>query len=139
MAIGRPDIATKMQFLHLVILAVLVYPATAAAGILGTSVATTISILVPVMMKAYVTIDFIEGSYRQYLRMILYPLAASGTMYSALLIVETVIDTVPPTSRFALLLLSGVSIYAGLVLVMDYRFGYRVLPIFREVRQAFNS
>jgi PST family polysaccharide transporter/lipopolysaccharide exporter len=139
MAIGRPDIATKMQFLHLIILAILIYPATAAIGILGTSVATTISILVPVTIKAYVTINFIEGSYRQYLRMILYPLAASGTMYSALLIVETLIDNVPPVSRFTLLLLSGVSIYAGLILVMDYQFGYRVLPIFREVRQAFSS
>jgi PST family polysaccharide transporter/lipopolysaccharide exporter len=139
MAIGRPDIATKMQFLHLAILAAFIYPATAGAGILGTSVATTISILVPVMVKAYVTIDFIEGSYSHYLRVIVYPLAASGIMYSALLMVETVIDYMPPASRFALLLLSGVSIYAGLVLVMDYRFVYRVLPIFREVRQDFSS
>jgi len=139
MAIGRPDIATKTQFLHLVLLTALIYPATAAAGILGTSVATTISILVPVVMKAYVTIDLIKGSYRQYLRMILYPLAASGIMYSALLIVESMIDGMPPFSRFALLVLSGISMYAGLVLVMDYRFGYRVLPIFREVRRAFGN
>jgi len=139
MAIGRPDIATKLQFLHLTLLAALIYPVTAAAGILGTSVATTISILVPVVMKAYVTIGLIEGSYRQYLRIILYPLAASGIMYSALLIIETIIDGMPPVSRFVLLVLSGVSMYAGFVLVMDYRFGYRVLPIFHEVRQAFGS
>jgi len=72
--IGKPKIATKLQFFQLILLAILIYPLTMQWGILGTSSAVVFAALIANLASAYVVIKITKCGLWKFCKMIGIPL-----------------------------------------------------------------
>lgn len=64
-AVGRPDINTKINGARLILLAAVIFPATARYGMEGTAVAVTTTAACSVLVSAYLAVQYVEWSYRR--------------------------------------------------------------------------
>lgn len=134
-ALGRPDYGTKFQTLHLVLLAVIIYPAIEGYGLVGAATAVSLSIVVPVALQNYVarkTIEFNLGSYAGILGL---PAVASGIMAGGVLAIQQLFVSSPLLS-FLVASVSGAVLYAVSVLALDWLFGIGLLNRLRSLGHA---
>jgi len=139
MAVGRPDIGTKAQFLHLILLAVLIYPFTESYGIFGTGIATTLAIILPVIGKSVITISYIEGKYSRYMSAIAYPSGGSIIMAGFLYVINLYLTNMSLITRFTILVVSGITIYIIYIILMDSKSGYNISPILADIKSSLNT
>lgn len=135
-AVGKPDIATKIQVGKLVLVALTIYPATAAYGIVGAGgviVGNAFFFSTPV--STYLGVRVVDGSYRRFLGIVTYPLVASGAMYVAVRFVGTnaPVGGIP---RFALMVATGVVAYGAVILSMELWGHYGIRDVFETVAGA---
>ncbi|WP_435076222.1 lipopolysaccharide biosynthesis protein [Halococcus sp. AFM35] len=123
-AIGKPDIPTKIQFGKLVIIAALIYPATARYGAVGTGlVIVGNSLLFSEPVATYLATRAVDGSYARLLRLIAYPALASALMGLAVVAVHRA-GIATGVVEFVLLVAVGVAAYTALVLALERLSGY---------------
>jgi PST family polysaccharide transporter/lipopolysaccharide exporter len=135
-AVGKPDVATKIQVGKLVILAVAIYPATAAYGIEGTAaVVVGNALLFSAPVSTYLSVRVVEGSYRRFFAILAYPLVASAVMYAAVAFVGTAV-TVGPLPRFVVMVATGVATYGAAILAMETWGSYGLRDVIRTVTSA---
>jgi PST family polysaccharide transporter/lipopolysaccharide exporter len=125
-AVGRPDYVTKISALRVLLIAVVIYPATATYGVVGTAVAVTAVSLVPILpLELHVVARTIEIGGARLASELAYPLAASlvmagGTWYAA----QTL--ALPAIARTIVLPVLGAVIYVPMVFLIDARFDWGV-------------
>jgi O-antigen/teichoic acid export membrane protein len=73
-AIGRPKTLTKIQILHFILLAVLIYPLSVYWEILGTSLSVLLATLLPVAIAFYVILKVLKCEKNKFYRSIGMPL-----------------------------------------------------------------
>ena len=132
-AVGKPDISTKIQVGKLVILVVAIYPVTTAYGIIGTSaliVGTGLFFSEPI--ATYFAVREVEGSYRQFLRLLLYPLTASLGMYAVVTFVGARIPFggIP---KFVLMVATGAVFYGLAIVAMETWGNYGIRGVFQTM------
>lgn len=71
--IGSVKIDTKLQIIRLFVLGILIYPFTIKWGLLGTSSAVLLSILVTSIGFTFETIKIVKLDFKEYITMLLYP------------------------------------------------------------------
>jgi len=134
---GRPDYITKVMILKTVLLAALIYPATARFGVAGTAGAVVCSALFtsePIIN--YLAIKEIGGSFRQFFVIVGMPLVASVIMWGGVTALRShLVRSADPVS-FVLLVAAGGAIYVVCVLALNRLIGYGALDLLRTVRQA---
>jgi len=133
-AIGRPDFTTKATVAKTLVLAVLIYPATDAYGVLGTAVAVVASAAVtsePYI--AYTVISELQASVRTFLWRIGVPTVASLAMGAAVLGVKWLIPIEQGLFVFVGLVFAGVVSYAAILLSLDRAVGYGIRPILATI------
>lgn len=119
-AVGRPDYITKLSFLRVVLIAILIYPATTRFGIIGTAVVVTgVSILPMVFFDLHFVSKSLELDVKSILGELSYPFIASVGMAVGTWSLTYSIDS-HPYVEFAFLLLAGVLLYVAIVILLEF-------------------
>lgn len=133
-AVGRPDYSTKVQALKLALIALFIYPATAAWGISGTALALVASALLSNPVEDYLALRQIKGSPREFIRILVYPTIGSLIMALGVYLVRESISS--SLLGFGLLVLTGVGIYAAFLFGADTRLGYDIRSTIKTVAKT---
>jgi PST family polysaccharide transporter/lipopolysaccharide exporter len=134
-AISRPDLNTKMQVLNLSVLAVLIYPLTAAYGVEGTALAVLgVAVVTPIPL--YIVLTSINASLGRFLEVLGYPFFASVIMAVGVTAAARYIQTEFMIAKFILLVLLGVGLYAGVTLGSVRWFSYDITKLLRSMRDS---
>jgi O-antigen/teichoic acid export membrane protein len=84
-SVGKPNLATKLQFIQLILLTAFIYPLTARLGILGTSLSVVLAAVIPNLLAFYFTIKITQCGLYNFSKQIGTPLM--GSMISVLSVV----------------------------------------------------
>ena len=138
-AIDRPDIITKLSALRVVLVAVLIYPATNAWGIEGAAAVVTGVYLFPMMpIDLYIIVDSVNATYRAVFDEVIYPLIASVVMFGGVWYAQTVVNIAYIVDFFILVALGAV-LYAGVALVLEKQFDWGIEGLFRQVISSLRA
>lgn len=138
-AVDRPDIITKLSALRVFLVAVLIYPATAAWGIEGTALTVTAIYIFPMMpLDIYVILQFVDTTYRALLAEIIYPLFASVVMFGGVWYVQETVS-IPSIAEFVLLVLVGGVLYSGVAIVLETQFDWGIEGLFRQIVSSLRT
>lgn len=147
-AMGRPDILAKIQFLVVGCIAVLIWPATAAYGILGTAlVILGVRMFIATPLDAYITLDMVEMGPARLVRAGAFPAAAGAVMGGVVWVVQDLLVLEPLTAfgrtllggyvlEFGVLVLVGAVSYLAVVAFLETQLNWGLRAEFREVRRA---
>lgn len=136
-ALGRPELETKLKGLKLVLIALVIYPATDAYGVVGTAGAIlVVSLVVSEPLTIYWGLRLIHGTARDFVRTLAYPTVTSLTMGAVVYVVRENIAPAPAV-EFVVLVIVGVVTYAVAVAavqsVTDYDMGSMFVLIRRNI------
>jgi lipopolysaccharide exporter len=139
MAVGRPDIRTKLGVIGLIIFSVCIYPFTAWWGIMGAALAATTYILMVGCLVMPVAFRFIDSPYITILRTIGPPLLNSMIMVLAVFSAKSFIHLSMNIFQFVLLIFFGIVMYASIAFLFDKIFDYGARAIIKERVEALLS
>lgn len=113
-AVGRPDFSTKLMLVRVLLMAILLVPATRAFGIEGTATTILLIGVVAILpLDAYLVVEHtVETSYRRFFSEIAYPLAAGSLMFGVILAVRETVAFPGPAVELVVLVAAGVLAYA---------------------------
>ena len=126
-AIGRPDLSTKLQFLNLLMLAILIYPLTMKWGILGTSIAVTSYSVLKAPISFYIVIKVIKCSFWEFFKKIWIPFFNTSMTIGCLCFVRLIFPEQYGIPWFLLLCVGGIILYLSFSLITDKYFGYGLI------------
>lgn len=138
--VGKPGIATKLQFARLILLVIIIYPLTINWGILGASLAVLLSIIPVEPVTFYMTIKIIRCRIWEFMKLIALPMLGVAIMSATLLASRFFIFSSAGFFPFFVLVAIGVVMYISMAIVFDRLFGYNIgetiqkqfLDIFKE-------
>ncbi|HET7325350.1 MAG TPA: lipopolysaccharide biosynthesis protein [Halococcus sp.] len=138
-AVNRPDIATKVQFGKLIIIAVFIFPATARYGAVGTAlVIIGNSLVFSEPLSTYLAVRVVDGSYVRLLRLIAYPALASAVMGVAVFGVHTA-SVASGVFELFVLVVTGIVVYVVLALALERFSGYDSIQLCRRMAKTVVS
>lgn len=124
-ALGRPDFGTKIAVVNVALIAAFIYPATEAYGIAGTALAVLGARSSLMFVDFYFVAKFIESSVTQIVTEVVYPFAAATAMGTGIWWVSQALAAAPPV-EFAVLVLTGVTLYAAAAFLVDWQLGWGI-------------
>ncbi len=133
MAIGKPEIRTKLQFIGLAIMAVLIYPFSKWWGIVGTSLAVTAYVIVAVTIGIFIAFKLIQSSYKKAVKILLIPLLNTSVMVLVIFALKTYVINSTTLGWFILLVGIAILIYLLLSYLSDLFFNYGAKRLIKEV------
>jgi len=123
-AVGRPDLGTKLQFMKLILLAVLIYPLTLKWSILGTSLAVVLSALVMDPLADLLAIRIVQCHVWEFGKSIALPVLATLVMSGVVFASKYFISSSAGILPFLALVAIGVFAYTVVTYLFDGLFGY---------------
>lgn len=123
-SIGRPEIVTKLQFVVVILLVILIYPLSIKWGIVGTSLAVFFSTLVPNLAAFFILIKTIECRIFNFSKMIVLPLINTGVLILLILLLKTHWINLGMTELLLFIILSAIS-YFFMAYLFDKFLNYR--------------
>jgi len=125
-ALGKPDYVTKLSALRLLLVGILIIPATQRFGIEGAAMVVVAVGLFPMTpLDIHFLARTLEARYRRFARDLAYPLVASVTMFAAVVHVRQQV-VLPGVLEFLLLLATGVVVYVLAAGVMELGFDWGI-------------
>jgi len=132
-ALGKPDYVTKLSALRLILVVILIIPATERLGIEGAAMVVVAVGLFPMTpLDIHFLARTIEARYRRFARDLAYPLVASITMFAVVVFVRQQV-VLPGVLEFLLLLVTGVVVYVLAVGVMEVSFEWGISKNLKSV------
>lgn len=132
MAVGKPEIVTKIAAAQLIQLAILIYPFTVRWGILGSSLAVTSYALTFNFVAVYKVLNIIKSNYKKPIKLIMLPLLGTLLMVFVIFLVKTYIYIDISPVSFLLLAVLGIAIYMLIIHLFDIVFNYGGRLLIRE-------
>lgn len=137
-ALGRPDYVAKIHTVRLALLAVLIYPLTAAYGLEGTSLAVLATSAVGVPLGAVLAVRMINDRLRSYATIVAFPAIGSLVMgVCALAVRRSVTEMAGHTVAFVATVVTGVAVYALVMLALERRFEIGLREFATQFRGSF--
>ncbi len=135
-AVGKPEISTKLQFAQLIVLVIFIYPLSVKWGIAGTSLAILIAALAfePIALK--LTIKTIHCRVWEYMKCIVFPALGTLIMCTVLLGLKYYVFNSINIFGFLALGTIGVIVFVCLAITMNRFFGYNIRELFETFRNA---
>jgi len=130
-AIGKPEIDTKLQAVRFSVLAALIYPFTIKWGILGTSIAVFLSIVVSNSGFCFMALRVTKCRIRKFGEMIIFPLISMGVMVISIFILMININKIEILDFF-LLLLFGILTYLCMIYLLDKFIKYGMYALIKR-------
>ena len=131
LAVGKPEIRTKIQSAQLILLAIVIYPLTMRWGILGTSMAVTTSLIFN-PIAVYKAINIIQSDYRKPIKIIVLPLISTLMMIFTISVLKIYVFGNISLMSFLLLVIAGIFIYLLFVYLFDRFLSYGIKNILHE-------
>jgi len=131
-AVGKPGIKTKLQVLRLTLLAILIYPMTAAWGIKGTAGAITLVIAMVEPLAIYLGLKIIHCRAGEILKLIALPVAATGAMIGLIYLFKQSFFYETTFANLLILTVIGICTYITVAYAFDSIFDYKIKRIIRE-------
>ncbi len=132
LATGQPQIETKISVVQLSLLAAIIYPLTRRWGILGTSWATIVPMIVSVVSLVFATKRILHFRYQDLLLRLFIPLSAVVAMAFVILVFQKLLLPSMTFLSLLFLLVLGGSVYAVFLLLLSRLFGcnmHRIPPL----------
>jgi len=135
LAVGKPNILTKMQFFQTILLFTLIYPLSVNYSIMGTSLAVLFSAILMFFIRNRIFIRTIRCKSWLLYRNVFYPMII--TAISGLLIIFTKISIFDSVNiyQFFLLIVIFVLIVSVLSLIIDKFAIFELKPTLRDVER----
>lgn len=133
-AIGRPDYGTKATVAKTLLLAVLIYPATDAYGVVGTAAAVVVSAgLTSEPYIAYSVLSELDASFSTFIWRLGVPTASSLVMGAAVVGARRVVPLEMSIPLFVALVCFGAVTYTAVLLSVDRVVGYGIRDIVETI------
>jgi PST family polysaccharide transporter/lipopolysaccharide exporter len=119
LALGRPDIRTKIQVIQLLIYAVVLFPLANAMGIVGVALA---AVIYSVVMNAVAVVHAVRLCglrLRRLAEPVLVPVLSASAAGAVVWLLESRILTEPTVGALVLLAAAGGAVYVAVVAVVD--------------------
>jgi len=137
-ATGKPRIDTRWQLVRLAVLTASIYPLTIRWGILGTSIAVFLSILVSTVGFGFMVVKITGCGIKNFGKMVSFPLVSGIVMVAVVFTLKVAINTVSIWS-FLLLSLAGVFAYLAVIYLLDNFFYYGARKLLKESFALFRG
>lgn len=124
MAMGKPELRTKLQLIGLIIFAFCIYPFTVWWGITGAAIAATTYVGISGFIALFVTFKLIGSPYMSIFKIIAPPVVNSVLMMLIVFLSKAVIPGHIGLSGLFLLVSIGVAAYVLVALLFDKFFNY---------------
>ncbi len=132
LAVGKPKIETQWQIVRLLILAALIWPLTIVWGIVGSSIAVLLSILVSTFGFLFMVLKITRSRTLQFAKTIAFPWIGGALLVISVLAVKAMSNTVG-MQRFLLLATIGGLTYLIVIYLLDRFMNYRIWAIIRAL------
>jgi len=126
LAVGRPDLVTKLQLVKFILLVILIYPLTVKWGILGTSLAVVINALIENPIADYVAIKTIKCRILEFGKMLIVPMLAVSVMLSVLILLKYMIFEGMGFLIFFVLVAVGIVVYLAVIQIVELLSSYGI-------------
>jgi len=138
--VGKPIIATKLQFVRLILLIIIIYPLTIKWGILGTSLAVFISGLLISPFSHYIVVMRItQCNVKTFMKFVILP--ALGTIIACITLLLSkhfIISSMGHLSLFMVVII-GVISYTAMTILFDRFLDYNIRgPIQNQLLTLLN-
>jgi O-antigen/teichoic acid export membrane protein len=118
-AINRPDLATKILVIKLILLVILIYPLTVKWGITGTALAVLINALLTNPFAHYLSIRMLGGGAKDMLKTIIAPAMSTLIMISIIAALRLWLDLTTQIHYFFAVAIIGLISYLVCVSLID--------------------
>jgi len=137
MGVGKPEISTKIKCGQLILLATLIYPFTMRWGILGSSIAVTIYVLVFNFVAVYKVLTIVKSEFVKPVKIFVLPFVGTLIMTCTIFLIKTyAFDNIDILSFF-LLIVSGIFTYLLIVYLFDLFFDYGNKQLIQKQFEVF--
>lgn len=134
-AVGKPGIGTKLQFIQLIFLIILIYPLTNRIGILGTSLSVVFASIIPNLAACYMTVKITRCGFYNFSKEVLLPLINTMIVVLFLFPLKAYMGGFSKLSIFVVSILFFVMIYFFIIFLFDKFFNYRLWHELRDLKQ----
>ncbi|MHC4122831.1 MAG: lipopolysaccharide biosynthesis protein [Planctomycetota bacterium] len=126
--VGKPNILTKLAFIQLIILMIIIYPLTNRFGIFGTAISVVIPNIITQSIASIYTLSIIKSNFTRFIKPLLFPLISSLIMilFSLFSINIWVVNNI---TQFIITIIFGVFSYLSMVYLLNKLFNYQIMPI----------
>ncbi|MFW6194335.1 MAG: lipopolysaccharide biosynthesis protein [Halobacteriota archaeon] len=118
MAVGKPELVTKITFIRLFLMLALIYPLTITWGIVGASIAVVLSILLLDPIAYFLVIKITKCSVSEFGKMIIFPFLGTAVMVSPFIYFKYYLVEIGVISFFGLIALALI-LYLLMVYIFD--------------------
>ena len=132
LAVGRPDLATKLQFVKLILFAIIVYPFTVTWNILGTSLAVVLVSLVVNPIMNYLVVRTVKCRYSEFVKIIIIPLLATLVMLGSYYCLKSFLLKGISVFTFSAQALIGTAVYLIFIYITDVPLNYGIKAILKK-------
>ena len=138
LAVGQPEIRTKIQSAQLVLLAVLIYPFTMCWGILGTSLAVTTYALIFNFVAVCKVLKIVKSGFGKPAKITILPLAGALIMICAIWGIKTYIfENNIDAISLSLLIIISLFVYLTVSYLFEIFFNYGNIQLIQEQFKSF--
>jgi lipopolysaccharide exporter len=131
LSLGNPGIITKLQFIALIVLGILIYPLSAKWGILGTSLAVVAAIVVPNLFAFHIIIRTLKCEVLNFGKMLSFPFVSTVFFLSIVLIVKSAYGINLSIVALVFTIIFFLVCYFLTLLLFDKFFNYRLISNLR--------
>ncbi len=132
--VGRPEVLTRLTLIHLVTLAVVIYPLTATWGVVGASIAVVFAAAVNVPIVVHAVMRVVGLGARSYLAELVPPVSAAVVAAASAHGYLVLTGPEHGVASFLVALLLVVAVYAGVVLLLRATTRYDIIATLRGER-----
>ena len=140
LAIGHPDYGAKIGLARVVVMAIVIYPATLRFGLLGTGGSVLVAYVVGgIPLDLYLARAHLELPLGRFFRVLAYPTAAAGAMGAVVWVARDALTLGLPLLELPLLVALGVVCYVVFGLVLARGVGWGIERDIRQLAGAFGE
>jgi O-antigen/teichoic acid export membrane protein len=135
-AVGRPDYDVKLQAFKTITIALAIFPAAEYFGVTGVAFVILGSAIVMQPLLVYVLLPLIEGTVRELIDYVIYPLVSSSAMLLIVVGVDRYIFVQYGIFNLAILIIIGIVSYVSLMLLAEKYTDCEFIYLYSSIKQA---
>lgn len=136
LAVGKPDISTKLRLIELVLIIIFIYPLTSKWGIVGTSMAIVMGTIMPVIFTCFMTVKTLNANTNIYAKSLLIPFINTSFMIIVIYLSGEVYAT--GYSMFFIKTIAGLAVYVICAQAFNHFSDYDIWYVIRRIAQEKN-
>ena len=133
--VGKPKMTTQLQFINVVLLAILIYPLTLRWGIAGTALAVLLQVIPVNILAIYLASRLVGSSLRSIATLVGIPFVSTSIMLIVLSLTRIFILPSVSFLSFAFFLLIGIVSFTVSIVTLGKIFHYDIISFLIQKKQ----